>query len=67
MDKELVAIFGTAVLLVAAVFCGAMFLSEKSCKAKTTSFTSSYFSVLAGCMVEIEDGRFMPLENYREM
>lgn len=65
--KELVALYGALILLCVAIMVGAFFLSGKECEAKTGSFKSSYFSVLAGCMVEFEDGRFIPLANYREV
>ncbi len=55
-----------AVLLSVIGFLGAYALEDAQCAAQSVSFKSYSYSLLGGCMVETEKGKFLPLKNYRE-
>ena len=67
MDWEPVAFFGGLVaLLVAMALAGSYGIARPTCLAQTARMgLQSSWSFWGGCQIRLNDGRWIPLENYR--
>lgn len=73
MNRKDVILAGEAVLattalvvvLIVALGISGYFVEKAQCKAKTQSFASHKFGLFVGCMVELKEDVWIPLENVR--
>jgi hypothetical protein len=62
--------YGLLVLLlvvVIAIVCGVAWLVQAECSAVTRDIGFPHrWSFLGGCQIQVSDGKWLPLDNYRE-
>lgn len=67
MIRDMIIFFSVVTVVLFCLTCAVYFLEGRGCAAKSVSFKSSIYTFFGGCMVELDDGRFIPLKNYREI
>lgn len=65
MDRDFFSIIVISVLFIGLFLGGVYVLENISCNAKTQDMGFDHrFSALGGCQIEIEEGRWIPLDSY---
>lgn len=65
IERDSIIEMAIVVLLLAAALAGYFYIDAASCKAKAEGMGFEYkWSIIASCQIEVEDGRWIPLDSY---